>query len=216
MGKFIDSSDVYRKIVGAGVSQTDIMDPVINMFVMILSMLSAIPVITIINRFHSEERRGRAEQIYSKSVSRSKNLLRLFSLSIIVAALQQVAIAVGIWCAADMSMEEPLKLGVMFTASMNYLPALVLFAGAACMLCGLIPKISGLSWFVLTTSFLFGYLGNLIDFPEWTKKINPFTALSKYPAEDISAAPIIILCIVGIVLMAIGTSAFKRRDLITQ
>jgi ABC-2 type transport system permease protein len=216
MSEFFTSSETYMKLLGIGANEADLLNPVVNMFVMILSMLSAIPVITVINRIHAEEKRGRAELIYSKSVSRGKNLLGLFVVAMVVAVMQQLAIAIGMWGAAKTSMEEPLGFGVVFGAAMNYLPALILFAGIASLLCGLLPKLSGLSWFVLVASFFMGYLGNLMNFPDWTKKVNPFTVLAKYPVEDIAVAPIVALCIASAALLAVGIVAFKKRDLITQ
>ncbi|MPZ96885.1 MAG: hypothetical protein GEU96_18745 [Propionibacteriales bacterium] len=57
-----------------------------------------------------------------------------------------------------------------------------------------------------------GWLGGILDIPEWLADVSPFNHLPNAPLEPITAAPLVILSVVAVALTAVGLVGFRRRD----
>ncbi|MFC0507619.1 ABC transporter permease [Micromonospora costi] len=95
------------------------------------------------------------------------------------------------------------------------LPAVLTLAGLAVALFGLVPRFAvGLTWFGFALSFVLGPYGALLGVPESLRELSPFSHTPAVPA-DATAAPIVVMSAIALVLGAAGLAWFRRRDLAT-
>jgi ABC-2 type transport system permease protein len=78
---------------------------------------------------------------------------------------------------------------------------------------GLAPRYVGLSWGVLVACLILGLLGQILQFPQWSLNLSPFSHIPLFPAEDIEALPMVILLVIGGLLISGGLLGFRRRDI---
>jgi ABC-2 type transport system permease protein len=57
------------------------------------------------------------------------------------------------------------------------------------------------------------WLGQILQFPQWTLNLSPFTHIPLFPAQDIQAAPLVVLAAIAVVLLGAGLVGFRRRDI---
>jgi ABC-2 type transport system permease protein len=60
---------------------------------------------------------------------------------------------------------------------------------------------------------LIGFISAGVQLDEWVKDISPFTHLPQLPGGSTSAAPVITLVAIAVVLGAVGLAGLRRRDL---
>lgn len=97
-------------------------------------------------------------------------------------------------------------------AAAAQLPAVWVITGVAMALYGLLPRASALSWGVLAASLLLGLLGQILEFPQWSLDLSPFTHIPLIPAEDFVLTPFLALMSIAVILIAAGLTGFRRRD----
>ncbi|WP_438387057.1 ABC transporter permease [Actinopolyspora saharensis] len=97
-------------------------------------------------------------------------------------------------------------------AALAHLPAVWVLAGIATLLFGLVPAASGLGWLVLAWAVFVGMFGPLLRLPDWLAEVSPFAHTPMLPTGDPEATPLIALTVTAVVLMAVGVTAFRRRD----
>ncbi|MGW5360341.1 ABC transporter permease [Actinopolymorpha pittospori] len=164
-------------------------------------------------RLRSEETAMRAEPVLGTAVSRYR-----WAASHLVFALlgPTVALAVaGLMAglahglnAGDVGGQLPR----VFAGAMVQLPAVWILAGIALALFGLVPRIAAASWGALALFFLLGQVGALLDLPQGVLDVSPFSHLPQVPGGDVSAAPMLWLTAIAVVLVAAGVAGFRRRD----
>ncbi|MCL2774015.1 MAG: hypothetical protein FWD71_11760 [Oscillospiraceae bacterium] len=208
---FIYSAD-FNKQVSNEVSKPLAQAFVAFMFV-IMSLVATIPIIGMANRIHSEEKRGRIEPVFARSVNR----LSMFGSYILITAIECVALmlcgALGIYAAAAST--GLILLSDLIKAAFSYVPSLLAMMGISVLLVGLLPKLTGINWAVFGYSFFAVYFGRLVNMPEWTAQITPYGNIAQIPVETFKLAPIIILIALAVVLTIIGMFAFQKRDIET-
>ncbi|WP_249871495.1 ABC transporter permease [Oceanobacillus saliphilus] len=185
----------------------------ITMLMAIMSMISTIPVIMIILKIKSEENKNRTEHLYSHPITRNRVLGNYFILSLAVSIVMQFLAIFGLWSAGSTVMDDGISFRTLFNAGMIYLPAIWIMIGAAVLLVGSAPKLSGLIWLYLIYSFIIVYLGDLLQLPEWLSKLSPFGHIPQIPVEEMDILVVIIVTIVAITLTVGGFIGYNRRDI---
>lgn len=97
-------------------------------------------------------------------------------------------------------------------AAMSHLPAVWVLTGATIALYGAFPRLASLSWGVLAFCLILGQLGQILQFPQWSLNLSPFTHTPMIPAEDFVATPFAILLAVATGLIIAGMAGFRARD----
>jgi ABC-2 type transport system permease protein len=108
----------------------------------------------------------------------------------------------------DVGGQVPRVLG----AAMVQLPAVWVLTGTAMALYGLAPRRTGLSWAVLVGCLILGQLGRILQFPQWSLNLSPFTHIPLFPAESLEALPMVLLLALSAALVGVGLVGFRRRD----
>jgi ABC-2 type transport system permease protein len=225
---FYEGNDLFKAMLGAGsgadpgtgsgagqgaASPQDLIDPIIGTMMLIMAILGSIPVTAAVFRIHTEEKRGRIEQVYASPVSRTSNILGYILVAATLTIALMLATAVGMWIAASAVMEDQPHFAKTLGSAMNYVPAMLVCEGLAVLLVGLLPRFTSLVWLYLTYSFIATYLGELLKLPEFMKKLTPFGLTPKYPGEDFEPKYTILFLATAAALTAIGILAYRRRDL---
>ena len=217
MALFYEGSDTLKQMLGitGSMDLSVIIGPIVGTLTVIMSILSLVPALLSVLKLNGEERRGRLEQIFSKSVSRAKTMAIFIILAAALVVVLQWMIAVGMWGAAQTAMETPFNFDLAFKTSMNYIPAMWVYVGLTAFLIGLLPRLANLVWILVVFEFMINYMGSLLNVPEILTKITPFGFTPKYPIEQIDFWPLCVLTVVAILLSVFGVFAYRRRDLRT-
>jgi ABC-2 type transport system permease protein len=97
--------------------------------------------------------------------------------------------------------------------AMIQLPAVWVLTGIAMALFGIAPRLASVSWAALVVFLLLGQLGQILQFPQWSLNLSPFSHIPLTPAESLRALPLILLGLVATGLVAAGLVGFRRRDI---
>lgn len=206
---FLSGNDMIRQMVLASGAGQSIIDSFVSMVFGIMAMLAAIPVMLCILKMQGEEKHGRLEQIFAKSVPRVRFYGCFTAIALVESAVMLFLPAVGLVVGSN----GFLPLGDMLKASLVYLPALWAMLGLCVLLVGLLPKLTALVWAMFAYSFIHQYFGRLFDWPDWTAKISPFGCIPQVPVQEFTIVPLIILTVLAILMYAVGQWGFRRRDI---
>ena len=70
-----------------------------------------------------------------------------------------------------------------------------------------------LAWLVPGYAFLVGYLGRILQMPDWAQYLSPYGVVPTVPAEELEWAPLVGLTALAVALVALGVAGFRRRNL---
>ncbi|RNF38732.1 ABC transporter permease [Planococcus salinus] len=185
----------------------------IPMLMSVMSIIASIPVLMTILKLKTEEKNGRLEHIVGRAVSRNRLMGGYVVLSLLVSVVMLSLTAFSLGATGNATMEEQLPLGMFFTASFAYLPAVWVMIGIAVLLIGWAKGLSGFIWLYLTFSFAVVYLGGLLQFPEWVQKLSPYGYVSRIPIEDMDYGTAAILTGIAVLLIIAGFIGYNKRDI---
>ena len=97
-----------------------------------------------------------------------------------------------------------------------YLPAVLLLAAVVVLLVGWLPRASGAVWVAVALCFVVGWLGSLLELPQWAADLSPFThvpAVPAVPADDLALGPVLAMLALAAAAVAAGWVGFRRRDI---
>jgi len=93
-------------------------------------------------------------------------------------------------------------------------PTAWLMMGVAVAVFGLAPRLTvGASWGALAVAALVSIVGPLLRLNHWVLDISPFVQAPKLPGTAFTATSLLWLTGVGAVLVAIGLTALRHRDI---
>ena len=220
---FVGESPEYLQVIGIPESivntmtEADKASIIIDYFtvfvVMMMTLVCFVPVINASLKLRSEEREGRAEQIFALAVPRLKYLTGYVILAIATSILVPLASAVGLYSATAMPDNNLLTFGGLIQAFMVYLPAIWVIIGVAAFISGLLPKVTGIVWGYFGLIFIVSFLGGLPGLlPEWMQNISPMKHIPQLPLDEMTFTPLIILTVIACALSATGFVFFRKRD----
>lgn len=165
-------------------------------------------------RMRAEETCGRAEPVLSTAVGRLRWAASHLTFGLLGPALALLASGVTAGLAygaaiGDVGGQVPRLIG----AAMVQLPAVWLLAGLTIAIVGLFPRLSAVAWAGPAICMLIGFTSAGVQLDEWVRDISPFTHLPQLPGGSASAAPVITLVAIAVVLGAVGLVGLRRRDL---
>ncbi|MHA7648256.1 ABC transporter permease [Mycobacterium sp. ML4] len=178
-----------------------------------LGMIAAAFAISLSLRVHQEETSQRAETLLAGSVSRSRllasHLLMALGGSSIAILLSGLAggLAYGM-AAGDVAGKLPT---VVATAGVQ-LPAVWLLSAVTVVLFGLTPRFTPVAWSVLVGFVALYLLGSLSGSPQWLLDLEPFAHTPRV-GDDFTPVPLFWLLAIDVALIALGATAFRRRDI---
>ncbi|MEH0845142.1 ABC transporter permease [Micromonospora sp. CPCC 205711] len=167
-------------------------------------------------RMRSEETAGRAEPLLATGVHRSGWLLShlVFALLGPVVVLAVTGFATGLTYGLSVQ-DVPRELPRMVGAALAQVPAAWVLAGLAVLLFGLLPRLAPVAWAVLAVCVLLGQLGAVLELSQWLLDVSPFSHTPQVLGDHWTAAPLIIMAALALLLALAGLTAFRRRDVPT-
>jgi ABC-2 type transport system permease protein len=180
----------------------------------IIAMITSAYAIRSVFRLRVEEEALRAEKVLATAQSRSRwtwshLVYGLAGPAIVLLVAGAVAGATYGMMVGDVAGQAVRVLG----AAIVNLPAVWVLTGVAMALFGLLPERTGLAWAVLVFSLIVGQLGRILQFPEWSINLSPFSHVPQFPAAEIEFLPMAVLLAIGFGLIALGLVGVNRRDI---
>lgn len=209
---FLEGNEMMQQIF---LSNTDFTfaEQFLTTLLVMYSMFITVPVLLILNKIRTEEKKGRIEHLYTKPIARRKVFANYILITLVSSIIMMTLFVVGLWAAAYTVMAEPLLLTTALAAGLVYLPAIWVMMGLAAFLIGNAPKRFNLIWYYAAGAFVVLYIGRMLNFPEWLDKLFPFAYVPQVPVEHFEIMPLIILTALANILFMAAMRGYEKRDI---
>jgi ABC-2 type transport system permease protein len=212
VGEFVDTPQARDMVLRLGGAR-GLTDAFLSAEMAILALVVSAYGISAAMRLRQEETVGRAEPLLATGVGR----LRWAWSHVAVALLGTTALlaVVGLFAgfAHGASTGNMAEIGRVLVAALAQLPAVWVLTGITVAVFGLAPGLIMAGWGALVAFLVLGQLGSVLGLPQWMMDLSPFTHSPKLPGGELTATPLITLTAIAAVLVAVGLSAFRRRDI---
>lgn len=214
VGQMVQDNPTLGQLVSKIGGADAMIDAFFATITQLLGLIASIYLVQAVLRLRSEETAFRAEPLLATPVSRWGWVASHMVFAVVGGAVVLASAGLGLGVVhglrtGDVGTVLPQMLG----ATLAQLPAAWVVTGVALALFGLFPQLTGVSWAVVSGSLVITLLGPALQLDQWVVNIAPFSHVPKYP--DITAAPLLWLSAVAVVLLAAGFAGFRRRDLTT-
>jgi len=190
----------------------DLVDAFFATALVILAIIAAGFTVSSALRLRSEEASGRVEPLLATGLSRTRwlagNLLVTVVGTVVVIAAAGLGTGLAHGLATDDLSQVPRLLGDM----MVFTPGVLVLGGLGVLLFGWAPRASAVTWAGLAVCFVVGWLGALLELPQWAKNLSPLTHVPDVPVESVTAGPLLALTAVAVAMAGAGLLGLRRRD----
>lgn len=208
----IESQPQLAQVFG-GLEGEDILSQALAAFMGFFAMAVAIYAVISVNRLRAEESTGRTGAVLATDVSRPHWLLSSVAVTASASTFLLLVSGLGLGTGAGASIGEPSLAWDFTVAALAYLPLVLCFAGLAVVAYGLHRFGVWWVWLLLVAAILIGLYGPVLNLPEAVLDAEPFGLVPQVPGAELDAAPLVWMSVVAVTLAAIGTFAFRKRDL---
>ena len=205
----IEALEDYLVRIGAA----DAADQYLALTASISALMTAGYVIQSVLRARSEEAALRAEPVLATPVDRRRWLGSYLAMSLGGSVVLLLAFGIGTGIARAISTGDVGELPRLTGAALAYAPALWVFGGVAAALFGLVPRAASVAWGLLAVIVFIGFLGPVLQLPDWSYDISPVEHVPKLPVAEFDLVPELVLTVLALALVAVGLVGFRRRDL---
>lgn len=188
-------------------------DQFVTLLIAIMSLIAAIPSVSAVLKLKGEENKSLTENLFSRTVSRTRLLANYYLLAVIVSFVMQSLIALGLWSVGQSVMEDAITFDSALISAFAYLPAMLILIGLAGLFVGAIPGATGIVWLYVIYCFIVVYFSEILDFPQWMNNLSVFEHVSEYPIEELNFPAMIVLTLMAIIIAGSGIIAYNRRDI---
>ncbi len=199
-----------EQYIAAG--EEGILEPMLGMFVLLLSMFVGGYVLQSLGSLRKEELSGRLELQLSEARGRLAWLAPHLGViavgTVVVGAVGALALA----CSAAVALDDASWIPTLTAAAAARLPVALLLAGLSVALFGWLPRAQPVVWALFAVSAVIAYMGPGLDLPTWLVEWSPFALVGDAPAEDVDVTGSLVAGIGGLALAGIGVLGFTRRD----
>jgi len=206
---FIETNEMFRQIFSAMGGQA-LVEQFISFTMAIMAIINTIPILIFTLTARTQEKRGYAENLLSRSVSRFSHLSAYALIAVVASVLMPLATAVGFWSASTAVMEVPIPLVSFIESAFIYVPVSWFMIGIAVFLVAYCPRLTLIVWVLLGYSFFMEYVGSAFKFPAWMLEFNPYHHVPTLGMIDSSYIGIIILTVISVVLVAVGFTGYRN------
>jgi len=198
--------------VSAGAEQA-LIDAFLRYILMFMAVVSTGFAVSSILRLRSEEESGRAEAVLATGVSRT----RWVTATVAVAGLGCLALlllmGIGLAVGYGLGLGEWDQVAAQVAAQLAYLPAVLVVAGFAVAVAGLLPRYSMLAWVPVAAVVFQTMLGETLRLPDAVDAISPFWHLPGIPVEPFDPIPGLVELVLAAGLVMLGLWGYRRRDM---
>ncbi|HEX5114134.1 MAG TPA: hypothetical protein VFW65_02945 [Pseudonocardiaceae bacterium] len=207
---FVRDNPAIARVLGRGVA----VDGYVAAMFSLAQVVAALLAVALVAAARGEEATGRLEILLAMPRTRVGWLVGRVTLAAAAAALLALVAAGGLWVGAELSGER-LDVGSLLMAAGNCIPVIVVTAGFAGFVFGVAPRAVASGYALVVVAYLWDAVGALFAVPAWTLNLSPFHAVARVPLEPFTAAPAVVLGLLGAALFTVGLVEFRHRDLVT-
>lgn len=214
VGDMLDGSASIRDMVTRMGGSQQLQQSFITYAITMLAAAASAYSISAALRLHDEETSARVEATLSGAVGRVRYALSHIGFALLgpAAALLVSGVAIGIVYGGTGG-DLGTKLGQSLAAAAVQVPAVWVVTGIAVALYGVAPRFAPVAWGVLSAMVVIFFVGSLDGLPHWMLDLVPFVHPPKVPGAEFQAQPLLWLLALAAALLAVGITAFRRRDL---
>jgi ABC-2 type transport system permease protein len=210
LGDSVAARDIVARMGGTSALEQAFIAVAFTMMAMVAAAFAT----SITLRLHQEESGQRAEPTLAGAVSRTRWLATHLVAALLGSTLAILVAGVAAGLIYGVAADDVVgKLGVVVGTALAQLPAVWLLAAVTVALFGLVPRFTPVAWGVLVGFIALYLIGSLAGFPQWILDLEPFAHTPRVGGGDFTVVPLLWLLAVDVVLIALGTIAFRRRDL---
>ena len=163
-------------------------------------------------RLRNEETAGHGEAVLATTTSRPRWSFSHLLVALAGCVLLLFAAGFGLGATYGIVIGDLGQVPRLTGAALAYAPALWVLVAIAFLIFGFAPRVVAVVWAVFGLFVVIGFLGELLELPNWLMDLSPFQHVPALPAEGFTAVPLVALTIVAATVVAAGMAAFGRRD----
>lgn len=208
--ELMGSNDLTREMMAAGAG--NLVDGFYAVAMVLLALMSAGFAVSSALRPRSEEDSGRVEALLATGLSRRAWLLGHMAVTVLGTLVVVGAGGLGLGVAYGLSSGDAGLIGSYLAGTLQQVAPVLVLAGIAWLLFGLLPRAASLAWLVLGLGAVVLLFGEVLRLPDWLQWLSPFDHLALVPAESFRGAPLLTLLLLAAALTVAGVTTFVRRD----
>lgn len=179
-----------------------------------MGVLASVYAVQAALRLRREESAQRAEPVLAGAVGRTRWAASHLAFAVLGPVLLLVLAGLGIGLVHGANTGDVGRaVAQLLGSAMVQLPAVWVLAGVAIALFGLVPRLAVWAWAALAAFLLLTELGAFLGLKRWAVDISPYTHVPKLPGGAVTAAPLLWLTLVAVLLVTAGLAGLRRRDL---
>ena len=214
IGGLLGSAELRKIMIRLG-GQAAFADAYLAAIMSFSGLIAAGFAVSAVLRLRSEETESRADPVLCTGAGRTS--WGLSHLAIAAGGTVLILAATGLGAGLGYALRSGGGSGEvarLVGAGLAQAPAALVLAGIAAALFGLAPKASiGGGWTALGVVVLLLFVGATLQLSHWVLDVSPFTHVPKLPGGTVSAAPLIWLSVIAVVLAVAGLAGLRRRDI---
>ena len=215
VGSILGASTTLRSYLLKEGYQATVIHAYLSGLMLLASLAAAVYATSTVLRLRTEETENLADPLLATATGRIRWGLSHICVAafgaclLLITAGVSVGLGYGIATGSG-STQVPAMLG----AALARLPAVLVLAGVAVLLFGLLPWESvALAWSTLALAGVIAVFGPPLQWPAWMMDISPFTQTPKLPGGTVSAEPLAWLCGIAVALGVTGLAGLRGRDI---
>lgn len=181
-------------------------------FLLIASVVALIPAGQL-GAASEEETSGRLTQVVAQPANRSALLGQRLGLAAAGIAAAGLLAGIGTWLGARFEGVD-LGLGAMVRSGLNLVPTALVALGLGAVMLAFAPRAATRTVYgVVAGSLIVDILGSTVAGTRWLEHLSLFHYMALAPAQPLDPTTLIVTGLVAVVLCALATGIFARRDL---
>lgn len=185
----------------------------LGMLMSVMALIGVVPSIIIVQRLYAEEDKNQMEILLTTGTSRIKVMSHYLLVAFITSIVMLVMTVIGLYSVSIFVMDEAIPFQIYLEYSLGYLLAIWVTISLATFLIGIAPKWRNVIWIYIVYSFVVIYLGDLLELPNWLKKLTSYGYTISFPLDSSDWLTFLGLIIVSCAFIVLGIKAYQSRDL---
>jgi ABC-2 type transport system permease protein len=191
----------------------DMVDGYLALTMATLALITAASAVATALRARKEETSGRAEPILATATSRSSWLGSHLTVAVAGSVLVLAAAGAGEGLAYGVTVGDAAQLPRLLGVALGYLPAVLLVTAVAVLAIGWVPRAAAVvAWVMVAYCAVIALFADSFDIPGWLRRGSPFAHTPPAPLDAVTFAPLALIGLIAVALVAGGYAGLRRRD----
>jgi ABC-2 type transport system permease protein len=198
----------YMRFTGQGT----FLEAFLAMMLLVMALLATGFAVASAMRLRHEETADHLEPLLATGLSRSRWLLAWSVVTVVGAVLLLLVGGFGLGLASTLTADgaNPVRMAGL---ALLFAPAVLSLAALVVLLFGWRPGWVAVGWVALGLCFVLGWLGELLNLPDWVVNLSPFSHVPRVPIVPATWAAPTYTAVAAVLLALVGWAGFRRRDI---